>query len=108
MGKTSSMLDVEEVNPNGIKDARVKVAYADGTKTHSHEKGKSKNGVYVVLGVNNEEKVLRDTRVNKSWVETASKLDEVAALDEKAVVIGDAEREMRNALVKGERSFQLD
>ena len=48
MGNTSSMLDVEEVNPNGIKDARVKVAYADGTKTHSQEKGKSKNDVYVV------------------------------------------------------------
>jgi hypothetical protein len=91
-----------------IKDASVEVAYADGTKTHSQEKGKSKNGVNVVLGVNNGKKVLLDARVNKPWEETASKLDEAAALDEKAVIAGDADREMRNALVKGERSFQLD
>jgi transposase-like protein len=101
----------EKINAfNGyeIKDASVEVAYADGTKTHSQEKGKSKNGVNVVLGVNNGKKVLLDARVNKPWKETASKLDEAAALDEKAVIAGDADREMRNALVKGERSFQLD
>ena len=85
-----------------------KLRFADGTKTHSQEKGKSKNGVNVVLGVSNGKKILLDTRVNKPWEETASKLDEAAALDKQAVVIGDAEREMRNALVKGERSFQLD
>ena len=28
--------------------------------------------------------------MNKPWEETASKLDEVAALDKKAVIIGDA------------------
>jgi hypothetical protein len=37
--------------------------------------------------------------VNKPWEETVSKLDEAAALDEKAVIAGDADREMRNALV---------
>ncbi len=99
---------IKAFNGDKIKNARVEVAFADGTKTHSQEKGKSKNEVNVVLGVSNGEKVLLDARVNKSWEETASKLDEAAALDEKAVVIGDAEREMRNALVKGERSFQLD
>ena len=62
----------------------------------------------VVLGVSNGKKVLLDARVNKPWEETASKLDEAAALDKKAVIVGDADREMRNALVKGERSFQLD
>ena len=41
-----------------------------------------------------------------SW--TASKLEEAAALDKEAVIIGDADREMRNALVKGERRFQRD
>ena len=29
-------------------------------------------------------------------------------MDKEAVIIGDADREMRNALVKGERRFQLD
>ena len=28
--------------------------------------------------------------------------------DKEAVIIGDADREMRNTLVKGERRFQLD
>jgi len=99
---------IKAFNGDKIKDARVEVAFADGTKTHSQEKGKSKNDVNVVLGVRNGEKVLLDARVNKPWEKTASELDKAAALDEKAVVIGDAEREMRNALVKGERSFQLD
>ena len=62
----------------------------------------------VVLGVSNGKKVLLDARVNKPWEETASKLDEAAALDKEAVIIGDADREMRDALVKGERRFQLD
>ena len=59
----------------------------------------------VVLGVSNGKKVLRDARVNKPWEETASKLDEVAALDKRAVIIGDADREMRKTLVKSERNF---
>ena len=29
-------------------------------------------------------------------------------MDDEAVIIGDADREMRNALVKGERRFQRD
>ena len=99
---------IKAFNGDEIKDANVEVAYADGTKIHSQEKGKRKNDVNVVLGVRNGEKVLLDARVNKPWEKTAGELDKAAALDEKAVVIGDAEREMRNALVKGERSFQLD
>ena len=47
----------------------------------------------VVLGVSNGKKVLLDARVNKPWKETASKLDEGAALDKEAVIIGDADRE---------------
>ena len=82
--------------------------FADGTKTHFQEKGKSKNGVNVVLGVSNGKKVLLDTRVNKPWEKMASELNKAAALDKKAVVIGDADREIRNALATGERSFQLD
>ena len=99
---------IKTFNRDEITDASVEVAFADGTKTHSQEKGKSKNRVNVVLGVNNGKKVLLDARVNKPWEETASKLDEAAALDKEAVIIGDADREMRNALVKGERRFQLD
>jgi len=99
---------IKTLNGDGITGASVEVVFADGTKTHSQEKGKSKNGVNVVLGVSDGKKVLLDARVNKHWKETASKLDEAAALDKEAVIIGDADREMRNALVKGERRFQLD
>lgn len=99
---------IKAFNGDGIKDASVEVAFADGTKTHSKEKGKSKNGVNVVLGMSNGKKVLLDARVNNAGEETASELDKAAALDKKAVIIGDADREMRNALVNGERSFQLD
>ena len=99
---------IKTFNRDEITDASVEVAFADGTKTHSQEKGKSKNRVNVVLGVSNGKKVLLDTRVNKPWKETASKLEEAAALDKEAVIIGDADREMRKALVKGERRFQLD
>ena len=99
---------IKTFNRDEITDASVEVVFADGTKTHSQEKEKSKNRVNVVLGVNNGKKVLLDARVNKPWEETASKLDEAAALDKEAVIIGDADREMRNTLVKGERRFQLD
>ena len=99
---------IKTLNGDGITGASVEVVFADGTKTHSQEKGRSKNGVNVVLGVSDGKKVLLDARVNKHWKETASKLDEAAALDKAAVIIGDADREMRNALVKGERRFQLD
>jgi len=44
----------------------------------------------------------------KSTWEDIGNLWEETALDKEAVIIGDADREMRNALVKGERRFQLD
>ena len=82
---------IKTFNRDEITDARVEVAFADGTKTHSQEKGKSKNRVNVVLGVSNGKKVLLDARGNKPW--KASKLDEAAAFDKEAVIIGDADRE---------------
>jgi hypothetical protein len=99
---------IKTFNGDEITAASVEVAFADGTKTHSQEKGKSKNDVNVVLGVSKGKKVLLDARVNQPWEETARKLDGGAALDKKAVIIGDADREMRKALVNGEREFQLD
>ena len=99
---------IQAFNTEKAKGAGVKVAFADGTKTHSQEKETGKNGVNVVLGMRNGKKVLLDARVNKPWDETAIKLDEAVALDKRAVIIGDADREMRKALVNGERFFQLD
>lgn len=99
---------IQAFNTEKVKDAGVQVAFADGTKTHSQEEEKGKNGVNVVLGMRNGKKVLLDARVNKPWDETARKLDEAAALGKRAVIIGDADREMRKALVTGERKIQLD
>jgi hypothetical protein len=45
--------------------------------------------------------------VNYPWDETAIKLDEAAALEKRAVIIGDADREMRKALVAGEMNLSF-
>jgi hypothetical protein len=46
--------------------------------------------------------------VNYPWDETAIKLDEAAALEKRAVILGDADREMRKALVEGERNLSFE
>jgi hypothetical protein len=49
---------IRAFNTENVKDAFVNVAFADGTKTHSQEKEKGKNGVNVVLGMRKGKKVL--------------------------------------------------
>jgi hypothetical protein len=97
-----------ENNHQQIKGARVKTVFPDGTKCHSQEKT-TKNEVNVSLGLDEEgNKVLLDVAVDRPWHETAKTLDEADALDKKAVITGDGEREMINALVTGEREHQMD
>lgn len=99
---------IKVFNGEKITAASVDVALADGTKTHSQERGISKNEVNVVLGMKDGKTVLLDARVNKPWSDTARTLDAADALAEEVVFIADAERELRTALVTGKRSFQLD
>jgi hypothetical protein len=99
---------ISELHQEEIKNADIEIAFADGTKTHTQEKGKSKNEINVVLGNKNGNKVLMDVKVNRSWEDSARYLDENNALNEKAVIVGDADKEMRNALVNGNREFQMD
>ena len=102
---------IKTFNRDEITDARVEVAFADGTKTHSQEKGKSKNGVNVVLGVSNGKKVLLDARVNKPWEETASKLDEAAALEDRKGLIRRLETllfSLKNSVEKHRKDGDLD
>jgi hypothetical protein len=99
---------IKAFNGEKMQDARVEVAFADGTKTHSQERGRSKNEVNVVIGMSKGEKVLLDAQVNKPWADTARTLDAARALADETVFIADAEQEMRAALVTGKRSFQLD
>jgi hypothetical protein len=99
---------IQELNGEEIRGARVKTVFPDATKCHSQEE-KPKNMVNVTLGLDEKgDKVLLDARVNKPWGDTAEALDEADALDRRARVIGDGDREMINALVTGERENQMD
>jgi len=71
----------------------------------------SKNGVNVVLGVSNGKKVLLDARVNKPWEETASKLDEAAALEDRKGLIRRLETllfSLKNSVEKHRKDGDLD
>ncbi|PKK86030.1 MAG: hypothetical protein CVT48_02950 [Thermoplasmata archaeon HGW-Thermoplasmata-1] len=52
--------------------------------------------------------VLLDIKVNEPWKQTSEHLDKNRSIGDNAVFIGDADKEMRNALVSGNREFQLD
>ncbi|MBS7281392.1 MAG: hypothetical protein KIH09_16360 [Candidatus Freyarchaeota archaeon] len=100
---------IQELNGEEMRGARVKTVFPDSTKCHSQEKNQPKNMINVALGLDEKgNKALLDIQVNKNWEETAKSLDKADALDKKAVVIGDGEREMINALVTGERENQMD
>jgi hypothetical protein len=78
-----------------MKDIKSKFVFPDGTKTHSQKEGKSKNEVNVVMGwdpVN--EKIPLDISVNTTWEDISQNLDENKALDNEAVIIGDALQSM--------------
>jgi transposase-like protein len=80
---------------------KVDLLYADGTKAHGVGK---KNEINVVLGKDLEtgEKSLLGLTVNRSWKETA---EQVKAKAE--VLIADADKAMRNALIDKALSIQL-
>lgn len=99
---------IKESNDNEIQGAGIDTVFADGTKTHSQEKDTKKNEVNVVLGVKDGHKVLMDLRVNQSWEESSKHLDNHGAVGKRAAIIGDGEKEMRYALLKEDRKYQMD
>lgn len=99
---------IKAFNGKKTQDVHLEVAFADGTKTHSQESGRSKNEVKVVVGMREGKKVLLEAQVNKPWADTARTLDAAGALTDETVFIADAEQELRAALVTGKRHFQLD
>lgn len=99
---------MQDYNNHEIEGLSADIAISDATKSHSQEKDKSKNDINVTLGVQNGKTVLLDTRVNKPWKETNTHLNDVQALAKDAVIIGDGDPEMNNALVTEEREFQMD
>jgi hypothetical protein len=101
--------EIQEINGEEIHGARIKTVFPDATKCHSQENDKPKNEINITLGLDEKgDKVLLDARVNKPWEDTAKALDKADALDKKAGVIGDGDREMINAMVTGERENQMD
>jgi hypothetical protein len=100
--------DINNHTSDNIQDASLSIAWSDSTKTHSQEKDRNKNHVNVVLGFQDGKKALLNCKVNRSWEETAQDLDDDNALDNQAAIIGDADPEMRNALMRDEKVYQLD
>ena len=99
---------MQDYNNQEIEGLSADIAIPDATKSHSQEKDRSKNDINVTLTVQNGKTVLLDTRVNKSWKEASTHLDDVQALAKDATIIGDGDPEMNNALVTEEREFQMD
>lgn len=99
---------INDYTKDDITDANIDVAFSDGTKTHTQESDVKKNDIHVVLGIKNGCKVLMGVTVNKPWNESAQNLDDKQALSKNAVIVSDAEREMVDALVTGNREHQID
>ncbi len=99
---------IQEFNTEKIDNKAMKTVFSDGTKTHSQEKDMDKNEINVVLGMENNEKVILGVKVNESWNNMAKELRRAKAIDDEAVFIGDGEKEMKYALTTNERLYQLD
>jgi len=89
--KVGSFLDKER---RETREGTVDLLYADGTKAHGIDD--TKNEINVILGKNVEtgEKHLVGLTVNQPWTATAEQVNNKAA-----VLISDADRELRNALI---------
>jgi len=83
-------------------DQKADLLYADGTKAHGQD-GK-KNEINVIVGKNTEtgEKNLLGLTVNRKWEETAEQFNGKAD-----VLISDADKAMRNALIDKALNYQL-
>jgi transposase-like protein len=83
-------------------NGKVDLLYADGTKAHGHNG--EKNEINVIVGKNTEtgEKNLLGLTINRKWTETAEQFNGKAD-----VLISDADRAMRNALIEKALNYQL-
>jgi hypothetical protein len=82
--------------------------YGDGTKSHSQE-DLYKNDIKVAMTTNEKgESVFLSCNVNKSWSDLGEEIDELNVLAPDAVLVSDAEPELKKALVTAERKYQID
>jgi hypothetical protein len=85
------------------------ILFVDGTKSHSQEKGIIKNDITVAMTIDkNGEKLLCSCNVNKNMTDTYEEIEKTNLISDEAVIIADAEAEIRNTFVKAERHYQLD
>jgi len=90
------------------EDENYDYLYADGTKSHSQE-NRYKNDIKVAITTNNiGEKVFLSCNVNKTWDELNKEINELNVLKPDAVLVSDAEPELKNTLATAERKYQLD
>ena len=81
--------------------------YADGTK--SHREDRYKNDIKVAITTNDQnEKILLACSVNESWDDINQEINESNILSSDAVLISDAEPELKNSLANAEKKYQLD
>ena len=99
---------IQEFIIEKTENKRIDTVFSDGTKTHSQEKGMDKNEINVVIGMENNDKVILGVKVNESWNNMAKGLRGIKAIDAEAVCIGDGEKEMRYAMTTDEGLYQLD
>jgi len=78
---------------------------ADGTKVHGVKGGKNEVNVILGLDEKGDKRLLRAT-VNRSWYSSARKVKD--KINDDAVLISDAEKEIRYAILKKDMKFQLD
>ena len=96
--KVGSFLDKER---RETREGTVDLLYADGTKAHGYN-GK-KHEINVIVGKNTKtgDKNLLGLTVNKQWTETAEQFNGKAD-----VLISDADRALRNALIDKALNYQ--
>jgi len=98
---------IEAANQVNVMMDRVECITADGTKTHGLN-GK-KNEVNVVIGFDprtNKKKLLK-AHVNKNWGKTGREVKDMKVVDEDAVLVSDAEKAVRYALLEKDMQYQM-
>lgn len=101
--------ELQRFNREQAKGREASCLQADGTKSHSQEDDQRYNNVKVTIADDGDGTgELLDVSVDDSWTETAEDLEAVDAVADDATIVSDADQELANAFVTGERTQQLD
>lgn len=96
-------------NREQAEGREVSCLQADGTKSHSQEDDQRYNNIKVAIADDGDGAgELLNISVDDSWKDTAEHLEAVDAVADDATIVSDADQELANAFVTGDRSQQLD